>query len=125
MPFDVLGEELNKCGQASPDLRAFFMLQSFTERYFRLGDLEVNQLGTATWVTIHWGFQTQVSDAVKHFTEWPHSMRACMSSARPEDDTELREATRDPGKKAGGEPSAPATNAALEGRIPESIDPRT
>ena len=70
MPFDVLGEELKKCGQAPPDLRAIFMFESFSEQSSRLGDLEVNQLTIATRTTMPWRFQMQVRDAGRVFCGW-------------------------------------------------------
>ena len=62
MPFDVLAEELTKCGQAPPDLHAFFNFESFSEQPSRLGDLEVKQLRFAARPTMPWRFQMHVRD---------------------------------------------------------------
>jgi len=62
MPFDVLGEELKKCGQAPPDLRAIFTFETFSERSSRLGDLEVDYRGIAARNTMPWRFQMRVRD---------------------------------------------------------------
>ncbi len=66
MPFDMLGGELKKCGQVSPDLRAIFMVDTLAERYF--GELQVRQLPVAARNTMPWGFQMRVRDEKKAFS---------------------------------------------------------
>jgi hypothetical protein len=62
MPFNMLEEELRKCGQAPPDLRAIFTFETFSGGGFRLGDLEVKQLPVAV-KRMPWRFQMGVRDA--------------------------------------------------------------
>jgi non-ribosomal peptide synthetase component F len=62
MPFDLVSEELKKCGQAPPDIRAIFMVESFLGYSLRLGDLETKPLLVETRKTMPWRFQMRVRD---------------------------------------------------------------
>ena len=122
MPFDVLGEELKKSGQAPPDLRAIFMFESFSESS-RLGDLEVNQLTIATRTTMPWRFQMQVRDAGRVFCGW------AKFDARLHDPQLVRRMVRNyvrlleaVVKEPGSRLYDAATNAELDGQIPDSAD---
>ena len=70
MPFDVLGEELRKCGQVPPDLRAIFMFEPVSQQSFRLGDLEVDQLKVDARTTMPWKLQIHVRDEGEAFCGW-------------------------------------------------------
>ena len=61
MPFDILSEELKKCGQAPPEIRAIFMEESFLADSFSFGDLQVEPLPIeAPRNTMPWNFQMRV-----------------------------------------------------------------
>ena len=66
MPFHMLCEELRRCGQAPPDLRAIFMVDKPGER--SLGDLKVRQIPVAARSTMPWGFQMRVRDEGSAFS---------------------------------------------------------
>lgn len=67
MPFDLVSEELKKCGQAPPDIRAIFMVESFLGHRYRLGGLEIKPLGVETRNTMPWRFQMRVRDGGRAF----------------------------------------------------------
>jgi non-ribosomal peptide synthetase component F len=68
IPFDLVSEELRQSGQAPPDIRAIFMVESFLGHPYRLGDLEVNPVGLETARnTMPWRFQMRVRDGGRAF----------------------------------------------------------
>jgi hypothetical protein len=67
MPFDLVSEELKKGGQAPPDIRAIFMVESFLGHPFRLGNLETKPLLVETRKTMPWRFQMRVRDGGQAF----------------------------------------------------------
>jgi hypothetical protein len=67
MPFDLVSEELKKCGQAPPDIRAIFMVESFFGQSYRLGDLEIKRLPVEMRKAMPWRFQMRVRDGGRAF----------------------------------------------------------
>jgi hypothetical protein len=61
MPFNMLEEELRKCGETPPDLRAIFAVETFSGGSFQLGDLKVRSLPVGA-KTMPWRFQIRVRD---------------------------------------------------------------
>ncbi len=78
MPFDMLGEELARCGRHRPDLRAIFLFESFAEQFWRIGDLEVSQLATASTTQCHGDFKCVFATKETHFRGGPSSTRVNM-----------------------------------------------
>ena len=68
MPFDMLAEELQKSGQAPPDIRAIFTFETILDLPFRLGDLQVNGVPLTAPNTMPWRFQMRVRDEGKAFS---------------------------------------------------------
>jgi hypothetical protein len=68
MPFDVLGAQLQKLGQAQPALRAIFMFETLSGMAPQLGDLRVNYLPVATANTMPWRFAMRVRDEGRAFS---------------------------------------------------------
>jgi non-ribosomal peptide synthetase component F len=86
VPFDVVGDELRRCGQAPPNVRAIFTFETFSEGRAELGDLEVTPLSIAAKV-MPWNFLMRVRDCRRYFTglarfdarlHHPHLVRAMM-----------------------------------------------
>ncbi len=67
MPFEMLNDELRRCGQATPDVRAIFTFEAFSERPLRLGDLRVSSLSIAAPV-MPWRFQMRVREGKGKFS---------------------------------------------------------
>jgi amino acid adenylation domain-containing protein len=66
IPFDMLGEELRRCGQGPPEPRAIFTFEAFSEASNRLGDLEVSRLPVPVR-SMPWNFQMRVRDCRRYF----------------------------------------------------------
>ena len=67
MPFELIGDELRKSGQPTPDVRAIFTFEASSERPVRLGDLRVSSLSIAAPV-IPWRFQMRVREGRGKFS---------------------------------------------------------
>lgn len=122
IPFDVLGEELSKCGQVPPDIRAIFMFEPFSDRSFRLGELEVKELTVTARTTMPWRLQVHVRDEGGAFSGWT------TFDARIHDPTLVRTMMRNYVKLLEAVVRKPearlrdaAIEAALEGQIPDAI----
>ena len=86
MPVEMLNDELRRCGQATPDVRAIFTFEAFAERPLRLGDLRVSSLSIAAPV-MPWRFQMRVREGKGKFSglarfdarlHHPHRVRIMM-----------------------------------------------
>ncbi len=63
MPFEVLGDEMEKRGYGWPAIRAMFMVGTSPTKPFRLGDLEMTPLsGDNVKTMMPWNFQMGVHD---------------------------------------------------------------
>ena len=62
MPFDMLENELRKCGQTPPDVRAIVTFETFSDGPSPLGDLEVSALSVVARF-MPWRFQMRVRDS--------------------------------------------------------------
>jgi amino acid adenylation domain-containing protein len=67
MPFEMVNDELRRCGQAAPDVRAIFTFEAFAERPLRLGDLRVSSVSIAAPV-MPWRFQMRVREGKGKFS---------------------------------------------------------
>jgi non-ribosomal peptide synthetase component F len=67
LPFDLVSEELKKCGQAPPDVRAIFMVETFLAHPYRLRGLEIKLLRVETRKAMPWRFQMRVRDGGRAF----------------------------------------------------------
>jgi Condensation domain len=86
MPFEMLNDELRRCGQAAPDVRAIFTFETFSERPMRLANLRVSSLSIAAPV-MPWRFQMRVREGRGKFSglarfdtrlHYPHLVRIMM-----------------------------------------------
>jgi non-ribosomal peptide synthetase component F len=68
MPFDLVSEELKRDGQAPPDIRAIFMVESSSGHPHSLPGLEVKTLRVEIRKAMPWRFQMRVRDGGAAFS---------------------------------------------------------